>query len=46
MTHLHKAITFFIWGILATALIHLCIKWQSMPEITGVHFDSAGNFDV
>lgn len=46
MTHLHKAITFFSWGILATALIHLCIKWQSMPEITGVHFDSSGNFDV
>ncbi|MBE6865309.1 MAG: hypothetical protein E7495_12280 [Ruminococcus flavefaciens] len=46
MTHLHKAITFFSWGLLAAVLIHLCFKWQSMPEITGVHFDSSGNFDV
>lgn len=42
----HRTIEAISWGLLAGAFIHLCFKWKSMPEITGVHFDSDGEFDV
>ena len=46
MKNVHKAAALISWGLLAAALIHLCFKWDGMPEITGVHFDSEGEFDV
>ncbi len=46
MKKVHRIINFIAWGLLAAVLVHLCFKWGSMPEITGVHFDSSGNFDV
>lgn len=46
MKKLHRIINIIAWGILAAAFIHLCFKWGSMPEITGVHFDDEGEFDV
>ena len=46
MKKLHKTIAAISWGMLAAAFIHLCFKWSSMPEITGVHFDGDGEFDV
>ena len=42
----HRVTAIISWGLLAAALIHLCFKWSSMPETTGVHFDGDGNFDV
>ncbi len=46
MKKFHLLINIIAWGILAAAFIHLCFKWNNMPEITGVHFDSDGEFDV
>lgn len=46
MRKIHLIINLISFGILAAAFVHLCIKWSSMPEITGIHFDSEGNFDV
>ena len=46
MKKLHRIINLLSWGVLLAAFVHLCIKWSSMPETTGVHFDSDGYFDV
>ena len=46
MKKFHLLINIIAWGILVAAFIHLCFKWSSMPEITGVHFDGEGEFDV
>jgi len=46
MKKLHRIVNIIAWGMLAAAFIHLCFKWNSMPEITGVHFDSDGEIDV
>lgn len=46
MNKKHKAAVLISWGLLAAAFIHLCFMWSSMPETTGVHFDSKGEFDV
>ena len=46
MKKVHRIIGYISWAALAAAFIHLCFKWSSMPEITGVHFDSEGEFDV
>ena len=46
MRRVHRIICFISWGALLAAFIHLCLKWSSMPEVTGVHFDGDGNFDV
>jgi len=46
MKNIHKAAVLISWGLLCAALIHLCFKWGDMPDTTGVHFDSSGDFDV
>ena len=46
MNKVHKAAVLISWGLLAAVFIHLGFKWSSMPETTGVHFDSSGEFDV
>ncbi len=46
MKNVHKAAVLISWGLLAAAMIHLCFKWEGMPEITGVHFGNEGEFDV
>ena len=46
MKKFHRIVTGISWGALLAAFIHLCFKWSSMPETTGVHFDGSGNFDV
>ena len=46
MRRVHRLISFISWGALFAAFIHLCLKWSSMPEVTGVHFAGDGNFDV
>lgn len=46
MTKIHRIINIIAWGVLLAVFVHLCIKWDGMPETTGVHFDSEGRFDV
>ena len=46
MTKIHRVVNIVAWGVLLAVFVHLCIKWSSMPETTGVHFDGEGRFDV